>query len=502
MTYQLYWGDLHSHCSISYGLGTIEQALARARQQLDFCSITGHAFWPDMPADRQRYGQIIDYHHEGFARLASNWRTLLDAQAAGSREGEFLALPSYEWHSMQYGDHNVYAAGPELALVDAPDLPALRKIATVNNAILIPHHIGYKAGYRGIDWRHFSAERSPFVEIFSLHGCSVSDDAPYPMLHDMGPRDAGGTADAGWRAGHRFGIVGGTDHHGAFPGSHGDGRMGVFAASLTREALWEAFLAKRVFAATGDRIDARLLVDDAWIGESIRSSSKRRLKISARCAAALDRVELIKNGRIVYRLFAEERPVADSVAGNKYRLRITWGWGRKDQPVAWQCKLAISDGAITGVESCFSGQMVGAPKGVAGHTAAADEDDLPHCILERRDKSCDWRSTTMGNPSMRQSATQAISLEIEAPPSAQFTLEANGQTFVHSLAELLQGGRAHYLRGWLSEAIRIGPLTPLAACCAEGEFTDEPEEDVDVYRLQVAQRNGQWAWLTPIWAER
>ena len=66
MTYQLYWGDLHSHCSISYGHGSAEQALARARQQLDFCSITGHAFWPDVPTDRQRYGEIIDYHLAGF----------------------------------------------------------------------------------------------------------------------------------------------------------------------------------------------------------------------------------------------------------------------------------------------------------------------------------------------------------------------------------------------------------------------------------------------------
>ena len=55
MTYRLFWGDLHSHCSISYGHGTVEQALARARQQLDFCSVTGHAFWPDMPTDRAQY---------------------------------------------------------------------------------------------------------------------------------------------------------------------------------------------------------------------------------------------------------------------------------------------------------------------------------------------------------------------------------------------------------------------------------------------------------------
>ena len=92
MTYQLYWGDLHSHCSISYGHGTVEQALMRARQQLDFCSITGHAFWPDMPTDRDTYGEIIDYHRNGFATLAGNWEQLLAGQAKGSCDQQFLAL--------------------------------------------------------------------------------------------------------------------------------------------------------------------------------------------------------------------------------------------------------------------------------------------------------------------------------------------------------------------------------------------------------------------------
>ncbi|MBW3541277.1 MAG: hypothetical protein KY476_13500, partial [Planctomycetes bacterium] len=83
----LYWGDLHSHCSVSYGHGTVRQALLRAQEQLDFCSVTGHAFWPDMPRDRDAYGEIIDYHTEGFARLARNWPALLDEQAAATRPG-------------------------------------------------------------------------------------------------------------------------------------------------------------------------------------------------------------------------------------------------------------------------------------------------------------------------------------------------------------------------------------------------------------------------------
>lgn len=499
MSYQLFWGDLHSHCSISYGHGTVAQALQRARQQLDFCSVTGHAFWPDMPTDRSRYAEIIDYHNVGFARLARNWPQLLQQQRDASAAGRFIAFPSYEWHSLEFGDHNIYAAGPELPLADAPRLPQLREAIRPAGGIAIPHHIGYAAGYRGIDWRHFREEQSPFVEIFSLHGCSLSDDAPYPMLHDMGPRDAGSTAEAGWELGHRFGIVGGTDHHGAYPGSHGDGRMGVFAETLSCESLWEAFLSRRVFAATGDRIDARLFVDGAWIGSDIRSPGTRGIQIAVRGSDAIDRVELIKNGRILHRCY----PAATSADDNaRFRLRVTWGWGRKDKVVPWEVELVLSEGRIAGIETCFSGQPIVAPRPQAGDAEVPDDEDVPHAVLERTEQSCLWRSLTMGNPTMRHQTTQSLSLDIEAPLSSTVHVRANGKRYEHPLSELLHAGRAHYLQGWLSEAIRIGPLVPAEACRVDAEFPDEPQRDVDIYRLQVAQHNSQWAWLTPIWAER
>ena len=500
MSYQLFWGDPHSHCSISYGHGTVRQALARARQQLDFCSVTGHAFWPDMPADRGRYGEIIDYHREGFARLARNWPALLAAQTEVSSAGEFIAFPSYEWHSLEFGDHNVYSAGPELPLRDAVDLSELRRVVAACQGIAIPHHIGYAAGYRGIDWSHYREDVSPFVEVLSLHGCSVSNEAPYEMLHDMGPRDAGSTAEAGWQRGYRFGIVGGTDHHAAYPGSHGDGRMGVFAEQLTRESVWDAFLKRRVFAATGDRIDARMFVDDAWIGSEVDSNRSRRIQIAVRGSDALDRVELVKNGRVVRRFFADS-PVSREQS-TRYRLRVTWGWGRKDRAVDWSCRLSLSAGEIVDVESCFSGQPIVSPKPQVGDDEVEDERDLPHRIVEKSPTNCVWESVTTGNPTMRHDTTQAVSFEIDAPDSAVVELEVNGQCYSHALPELLNAGRSHFLRGWLSEAVRVGPLIPIGACQVEADLQDEPAEAVDVYRLQVAQQNGQWAWLSPIWVTR
>src|SRR5689334_9646173 len=64
-----FYGDLHNHCDISYGHGSLRQALARARRQLDFVSVTGHAYWPDMPVDDPSVAHIVDFHVKGFAKL-------------------------------------------------------------------------------------------------------------------------------------------------------------------------------------------------------------------------------------------------------------------------------------------------------------------------------------------------------------------------------------------------------------------------------------------------
>ena len=50
----------------------------------------------------------------------------------------------------------------------------------------------------------------------------------------------GRTIQYGLEQGHKFGIMASTDQHSGYPGSYGDGRIGVLAPSLTRDAIWEA----------------------------------------------------------------------------------------------------------------------------------------------------------------------------------------------------------------------------------------------------------------------
>ena len=72
-----------------------------------------------------------------------------------------------------------------------------------------------------MNWDSFDPELSPFVEMISMHGCAETSETDRPYLHSMGPVDAHSTMAHGLREGHRFGVVGNTDHHSGFPGSYG-----------------------------------------------------------------------------------------------------------------------------------------------------------------------------------------------------------------------------------------------------------------------------------------
>lgn len=59
---KVFWGDVHNHCNLTYGHGDLEDAVAAAREQLDFVSITPHALWPDIPGKGDpRLEWVIEY---------------------------------------------------------------------------------------------------------------------------------------------------------------------------------------------------------------------------------------------------------------------------------------------------------------------------------------------------------------------------------------------------------------------------------------------------------
>lgn len=89
-----YYGDIHNHCGISYGHGSLEEAYSNARLQLDFASVTGHAQWHDMPREDPRVTPIVDFHEAGFTRLAQCWNHVRDVTEGFNEDGRFVTFPS------------------------------------------------------------------------------------------------------------------------------------------------------------------------------------------------------------------------------------------------------------------------------------------------------------------------------------------------------------------------------------------------------------------------
>ena len=124
-------------------------------------------------------------------------------------------------------------------------------------------------------------------------------------------------------------------------------------------------------------------------------------------------------------------------------------------------------------------------------------------ILGVSDQDVELKMFSTKNPNTLTPATQAVTLELEVPKDCVLTADFNGKQFSHTIAELLEGSRTHFVVGWLSEAILFNRAMPESCYTIEHYMEDrEPEKDTDYYYVRVRQRDQQWAFSSPIWVER
>jgi len=494
-----YFGDLHNHCGISYGHGTIEEAFANARQRLDFCSVTGHAFWPDMPAPAPEIQHLIDFHEAGFARLRGVWPQVIAATQAHNADGEFVTFLSFEMHCSADGDHTVlYRDGAGEILYSAGLAELRRTIRALRQrgaaVLAFPHHIAYRRGRRGINWETFDGDFSPVVEIISMHGCGEADEVPRPFLHTMGPSDHDSTMQHGLAAGHVFGVIGSTDHHSAHPGSYGHGLTGLWAEAKTRRAIWDALLARRTYALTGDKIELQFALNGRAMGSLVAADAERRIEIRVLGGAAIDCVDLIRNNRLVRRFSACDVPQAAPPETIRTKLLLEVGWGPRRQSADWDVTFGISAGRILSVEPRFRGAEVVSPLDADG-----DRPNVPARWEPAGDRAVRFRAVTFGHPNNVTRATQGVCLDVAMPADAAVEAELNGQTVRVGLARLLAGARAGHLGGTHSPAYRFA-RAPMPWEFDWSLTHEETRADnrPDVYYVRVRQTNDQWAWSSPI----
>lgn len=491
-----YFGDIHNHCSISYGKGTLEEALRNAREHLDFTSVTVHGHWPDIPTDDPRLGYLVDYHERGFKTATERWRYYHETIDAANHDGRFVTFPSFEWHSMRYGDHCVYfkegAPSRIFAVNELEDIRReLRALASQgHDTLLIPHHIGYLSGYRGIHWPSFTTEFSPVAEILSFHGLSESDEAPFPYLHSMGPRDERSTVQYGLAAGHIFGFIGSTDHHSAHPGTYGYGKAAVWAASLSRDAIWEAIKARRTYALSGDRIVLEFALNEQPMGAVLPHTPERWIETAVSGGAALDYIEILHNNQVIHRenIFSGAPDFTQPV-----KVLFECGWGEEQGATDWRIDLRVTGGRLLAVEPRLRGHDVGVP---------LNDDDacaFSHWAQPARD-GVQLRTRSWRNPTVACSGTQALCLEIEGDATTRIVGSVNHIMVDLPLAELATGPRSRYLSGFVSPSFCFHRAVPRAEYSRRFALAHRSHsQNRDWYYARVRQKNGQWAWSSPIW---
>jgi hypothetical protein len=537
--YTLFWGDMHHNTYQHYIQDPpLAEVLAFASTHLDF--YTGAYYTPvftfvppkretpdqvqlpkgghlaeALPASMRQWRGIHLEALKDSKAMAREWAEFQDVTAAWNRPGEFVAFPGYEWQGNgHWGDHNVIykAEGPPIYTVDT--IAELYNCLRGQDAIAIPHHTGYYVGQRAPTWSSCDDRISPFAEIYSIHGCSETDEEWIGLRNNphMGPGVGGGTYQEALDLGLHLGAICSTDNWTNMPGHWNQGLAACLARDLSRESLWEAFLARRVYGVTGDRIALEFTCNGARMGSILTHTSRRELHVAVRGADEIDRIEILRNGRVVATHCHQGTwSLPPSGTKSRFKMRIEVGWGPQLGEVPfpeqrWEGALSVSSGRMVGWEPCWitRGQQV----------------------PTLRDESARFVMTSKQEHAAHK-AQGATVFEFEADPQAELALQLNGLQIrdtvrawaAHSRLlwyrepcvrlvrettgiepETAQRGDVYYQ---IAHKAKLHRVVPESAFSATLDWVDDSPVDREThYRVRVEQRNGQRAWSSPIWIQR
>jgi hypothetical protein len=260
-----FWGNLHSHTSYSDGDGIPAEAFAYARDVagLDMLVVTDHLEQLYFPGDR--------------------WNNCRNQADAAYAPGSFLAMCGFEYGSGRYlliwssGHNNVFYSDslfPEIQ-VDFRNF--------YNSLVACPMCIGqfnHPGDSEYEHWNHFEyhADTDQRMNLFEFNS-----DPAWELYFEA--------LDAGWHVSPMYNQ----DNHSANWGTANDNRSGLFMSELTREALREAMLDRRSFAATDANAWARMMAEsDCWMGSILSGVSSVTIEIEASDADAGDTFSVVE----------------------------------------------------------------------------------------------------------------------------------------------------------------------------------------------------------------
>jgi len=493
--FQIFWGDLHNHNSIGYAQGSLRRTFEIARSHLHFFAFTPHAHWPDIS---HYEGNIEQKWINGFAVTRQRFPEVIQMAREFDEPGRFVPIVGYEWHSTELGDFHILFPTLEAELYTPDDLKQLQEFARQRGCLMIPHHPANLRGHRGANPDVWDRELSPVLEIYSEWGNAEHDRAPYPYIrHTEGGRWTRNTYQYLLAQGYRLGAIASTDDHLGYPGAYREGLVAVLAKELSREAIFDALRRRRCYAVTGDRIEIDFRLNGYVMGSELACSRQRKIFAAVRGWDAIERVELVKNNRVVHREFPIDREPGEHSWKQPVVVRLEYGWGPwpalgMARTCDWDVTVLVRQGRLKTVGTCFqSGPL---------------EEDRRDRILDPTGSGFRLRSFTALKQQFEDHSTKAVVLVLEATPETELVLD-----FVQPVRM-----RRVYRLGTLAESnepIFTGPFPRESALLhrvvfsehwqASLAYEDEAAGDrLDWYYLRVVQTNGQLAWSSPIWVEK
>ena len=455
----LYWGDLHGgQGDLGVGQGSLDRYFAFARK------VAGLQFTSHQANDV--YVTQADWNHT---------RTVTERH---HRPNRFVTFLGCEWTALKHlgGDHNVFYLNdrPRLQRAsrwfedpddwpDAPTPPDLYRSLDGVEALINLHVGGFTS-----DLDHHHPRLEKMIEIQCTHATSrwfVAD---------------------GLSRGYRLGIVGSSDGVSGRPGACRPGRRqsrnlrngvtGVYATGLTREALWEAFQARRCYATSGERIVLWVEADGHAMGETFHAEVPPEIRVSATGTAAIERVILRRGAEIV-----AQKTVAAPDPRHPRRYRLLWRGSRqrgtsRDQILSWNGGLTLSEGRLEAVATI-------------DFYAPIDRLDQPAA------NTLEWRCATAGNEA-------GVVLDAEAPERAGFVFSAPQGSFRCSRSDV-EAGFGLELPEILDGGVRFerapdpdGPREVELSLRDPGTPTGEQP-----YWVEVVQVDGAHAWSSPLFID-
>ncbi|MDA1314062.1 MAG: DUF3604 domain-containing protein [Acidobacteria bacterium] len=486
----LYFGDLHNHNSIGQIKGSLERTFEIAPNHLDFFAFTPQSQWPDM---REIPGGRNAQFERGFQAVRDNWAKIQELTAQVNKPGEFAAFLGYEVHYND-GDFNIIYPGADGELVHLKTIEQWQGHARETGAILIPHHPAYLPHWRGWDWSRLDPEVSPVVEMMSEHGNAESDRSPIRYIrHSLGGRYTRSTLQWLWKSGARAGVIASPDDHLGYPGAYGEGLAAVWADDLTRESIMEAVKARRTYAVNADRIELDFKLNGHWMGAEVPGSSKREIEVSIKGEDVIDRVEVLRNNRVIHRVHPIDREPPEQSWDEPVLLRIEYGWGPwADFDMArtadWRFQVEVKGGKLLSVSPHFQSRPF--------------DEERRDKVLSVTDQSFGLVSYTSRLQAYEEKPTKDVVLEIQGSPATEITVtftEPARLTFSKTLGELAESNDVLFTGEFSSESVLFHRVVFADNYRTRFSYTDEDSAGDAWYQVRVAQTNGSYAWSSPIW---